>query len=473
VIKIDKKKSNKKNFVKFNKKKDDFKPKNIDAICLGMNIEGKGLIKIDDEIVQVPYLIKGEKAKVNVSKEKRYYKTKILSLMERSKDRVDPKCEYFYDCGGCQLSHMNYESQLRFKEDTVRNLLKPFIKLDGIIGMDNPYEYRNKIHSTFATIKGNEIVSGIYEEYSHKVIPLEKCIIQDPKGDEILKTIRGLVKRYKLKTYDEDKKEGFLRHVLIRTGFISGQILVTFIVTDKIFPSKNGFIKDLVLAHPEITTITMNINPKDTTFVIGEKEHVLFGEGFIEDELCDLRFKISSKSFYQINPIQTEKLYKKAIEFADLKGNETVLDAYCGIGTISLVAAKGAKEVLGIELNKDSVENAITNARMNKIKNVRFINEDATRVMVDIAKHKEKVDVVFMDPPRSGADERFIKAVTTLKPNKVVYISCNPVTLARDLEAFVKDGYTVEKAVAVDMFAQTYHVEAIILMTRSGSGDKK
>ena len=332
--------------------------------------------------------------------------------------------------------------------------------------MENPYDYRNKVQSTFASYNKGELISGFYQEYTHTVIPIDRCIIQDPKADEILVTIRELAKKYKIRTYHEDTKRGFLRHVLIRTGFKSGQVMVVFVVADKIFPSKSKIVKELIQKHPEIKTILMNINNRSTSVVLGEQEHVLYGKGVIEDTLCSLTFQISAKSFYQINPVQTEKLYNKAIEFADLKGNETVLDAYSGIGTISLIASKNAKEVIGVELNKDAVKNAIVNSKINKIRNARFYQADAGDFMVELAKDNYKIDTVFMDPPRDGSDEKFLSSVIKLAPRQVIYVSCNPVTQARDLDYLTKRGYKVEKIQPVDLFPQPYHVETVVKLSK-------
>lgn len=332
--------------------------------------------------------------------------------------------------------------------------------------MKEPYNYRNKIQASFDNINAGDIVSGFYQEYTHDITPIEKCIIQDPRADEILKSIRQIVKRSKIRIYNEDSQNGFLRHVLIRTGFKSNQIMVVFVVTDKIFPSKNKVVKALIEKHPEISTVVMNINKKTTSAVLGNQEIVLYGKGVIEDTLCDLRFQISPRSFYQINPVQTEKLYNKAIAFANLKGDEVVLDAYSGIGTISLLASKHAKEVVGIEINKDAVKNAIVNAKINKIRNARFYEADAGEFMVELANDKYKIDTVFMDPPRSGSDEKFLSSLVKLGPKQVIYVSCNPVTQATDLDFLTKRGYKVEKIQPVDMFPQTYHVETVVKLVK-------
>ena len=269
-----------------------------------------------------------------------------------------------------------------------------------------------------------------------------------------------------MKVFDEDTGYGFLRHVLVRTAHATGEIMVVLITASPVFPSKNNFVKALRKVHPEITTVVQNVNDRNTSMVLGEKEHVLYGPGFIVDVLCGEKFRISSKSFYQINPVQTEKLYNLAIEAAGLTGKELVVDAYCGIGTIGIVAASAAKEVIGVELNKDAVRDAVTNAKVNGEKNIHFYNNDAGKFMVQMASQNAHADVVFMDPPRSGSTEEFMDAVAILNPDRIVYVSCNPETLARDLAYFKKKGYRAEKAWAVDQFPMTGHCETICLLSK-------
>ena len=272
---------------------------------------------------------------------------------------------------------------------------------------------------------------------------------------------------FKIKVYDEDTGYGLFRHVLIRRGFSTGQIMVVLVTASPVFPSKNNFVRALLKEHPEITTIVQNVNGRHTSMVLGSKENVLYGKGYIEDTLCGCTFRISSKSFYQINPVQTEKLYSKAIELADLKGTENVLDAYCGIGTIGLIAASHCKQVAGVELNADAVKDAMSNRNRNKVENARFFQGDASEFMVKLAEDGQKLDVVFMDPPRSGSTEQFIDAVATVKAKRVVYISCNPETLARDLKYFEKKGYVADEVWPVDMFPWTDSIEAVTVLERT------
>lgn len=376
------------------------------------------------------------------------------------------KCNISKKCGGCQFQGIPYKEQLKKKQKKEQSLLGAYGKVCPIIGMENPYYYRNKVHAVFDRDRKGNIISGIYEEGTHRVVPVENCLIEDEKSQEIIRTIRGMLKSFKIRTYDEDTGYGLLRHVLIRRGFSTGEIMVVLVTGSPIFPSKNNFVKALRKAHPEITTVVLNVNDRQTSMVLGEREKPIFGPGFIKDRLCGCMFRISPKSFYQVNPVQTERLYKKAIRLADLKGKEKVLDAYCGIGTIGMIASKQAKEVIGVELNRDAVRDAIGNAKGNGVKNIRFYQADAGEFMVAMAEQGEKMDVVFMDPPRAGSDEAFLQSVIKLAPKKVVYISCNPETLARDLGYLTKKKYKVTKICPVDMFPFTDHCEVITCLQR-------
>lgn len=375
-------------------------------------------------------------------------------------------CPVGKQCGGCQWIDVPYEEQLKKKQARLQELLKPFVKLEPILGMEHPFHYRNKVHAVFGmTRKGP--VSGIYKAGTHDIVPVDSCRIENEKADAIIVTIRSLLRSFKIKTYDEDTGYGLLRHVLVRVGHNSGEILVVLVLASPILPSKNNFVKALRKEHPEITTVVVNVNDRRTSMVLGDKEQVIYGKGYIEDTLCGNRFRISPKSFYQVNSSQTEVLYKKALSFAGLTGKETVLDAYCGTGTIGILATgAGAKKVIGVELNKDAVRDAVINAKMNGLKNIQFYQQDAGKFMVEMAQQGAKVDVVLMDPPRAGSDEAFLSSVVKLAPQKVVYVSCNPETLARDLQYLTKKGYKVEKAVGVDMFAMTEEIETVVLLTK-------
>lgn len=375
-------------------------------------------------------------------------------------------CELVKKCGGCKYQGMPYEKTLAIKQRKVKELLGSFGKVQPILGMKEPYHYRNKVTAAFARLRNGTIVSGVYQEGTHKVVNVDECLIEDAVADKIIRDIRGMLKSFKIKVYDEDSGYGLLRHVMVRRGFSTGQVMVVLVLSSPILPSKNNFVKELRRLHPEITTVALNVNDKRTSMVLGERNITLYGKGYIEDVLCGLRFRISPASFYQVNPVQTEVLYRTAIDFAGLTGKERVLDTYCGIGTIGMAAASGAGEVIGVELNKDAVRDAVNNARHNGVKNITFYQEDAGRFMAKLAEQQEHMDVVFMDPPRSGSDEAFLTSLVRLAPKKVVYISCNPETQARDLKFLCSRGYRVERCQPVDMFGWTEHVETVCLLSR-------
>ena len=386
-----------------------------------------------------------------------------MSEVKSTKNRI---CPVSRKCGGCQLMNLSYPEQLKFKQAKVVKLLGSFHRVNEIIGMDYPFHYRNKVQAAFGRTRSGEIISGVYQSSTHNIVKTEKCLIEDKKADEIILTIRKLVKDFNLTVYDERKGNGFLRHVLVKRGFATNEIMVVLVTGTGVFPSKNNFIKALLNVHPEITTIVQNINNKFTSMVLGEKEIVLYGKGYIEDVLCGCTFRISPKSFYQINPIQTEILYGKAIEFAGLSGREKVIDAYCGIGTIGIVASKNAGEVIGCELNPDAIKDAKINAKINGIENIKFVCADAGEFMLGMKEQGEKCDVLFMDPPRAGSDKRFLSCAVALSPEKIVYISCNPETQQRDLYYLIKNGYKVKKIQPVDMFPYTAHVETVVLLSK-------
>ena len=376
------------------------------------------------------------------------------------------KCTVSKKCGSCQYQGISYKEQLAVKQKKMNKLLKKFANVKPIIGMENPFYYRNKVHAVFDRDRKGNIICGTYEAKTHKVVPVEECLIEDKISQEIIRTIRDMLKSFKIKTYDEDTGYGLLRHVLVRRGFSTGEIMVVLVAASPIFPSKNNFVKALRKKYPQITTVMLNVNDKKTSMVLGERDIVLYGKGFIRDNLCGCSFRISPQSFYQVNPVQTEILYKTAIEYAGLGRKETVIDAYCGIGTIGLVAAGKAKNVIGVELNPDAVHDAKINARENKITNTRFYQGDAGEFMEKMAEEGERADVVFMDPPRTGSDKKFMSSVIKLAPSRIVYISCGPESLARDLEYFTEHGYTVRKIQPVDMFSFTDHCENVVLLRR-------
>ena len=306
-----------------------------------------------------------------------------------------------------------------------------------------------------------QIVSGVYQSASHRIVPVSDCLIENTVADEIIVTIRSLLKSFKIRPYDEDTGRGTLRHVLVRRGWRSGEILVVLVTAHGMPPGKRNFVRALLQRHPDITTVVQNINAGQTSLVLGPHSEVLYGPGYIREQLGDFTFRISPRAFYQINPVQTEVLYRTALEYAGLTGTETVVDAYCGTGTIGIFASRNAARVIGVENNRDAVRDAISNAKANRADNVRFYTADASDFLQGMAKAGEHADVVILDPPRAGSDERFLSAVTTVAPERVVYVSCNPETLARDLGYLTRHGYRVERIQPVDMFPHTEHIKTV------------
>ena len=374
-------------------------------------------------------------------------------------------CPVAAKCGGCQLTRLSYAEQLQWKQQRVAELLDGICEVRPILGMDDPFHYRNKVHAVLSVDKAGKPISGVYAMGTHRVVPVRHCLIEDRRADRIIQTIVAMLPAYKLRIYNEYTHRGFLRHILIRTGHVTGQIMVVLVATSLEFPGKKAFVQELIQRHPEITTVVLNCNQRETSMVLGTKEITLYGEGYMEDELCGKRFRISPQSFYQVNAKQCEVLYRTAIDAAQLTGAETLLDAYCGTGTIGLCASDGCKQLIGVELNADAIRDAKENARRNGVENARFLCDDAGRFMQKLAKEGNAPDVVMMDPPRAGSDQKFLQSLLMLKPKRVVYVSCNPETLARDLRVLVDGGYRAEWATPVDMFPGTEHVETVVLLS--------
>lgn len=386
--------------------------------------------------------------------------------MKNTFDEVDKKviCEFSEKCGGCSYAGMKYENELKIKQKYVDDLFRDIIKVDPIVAMFRPVYYRNKVHAVVGAGKKG-IIAGTFEENTHNIINVENCLIEDKQCQDIIKTIKELLASFKYQPYDEDTRKGFIRHILLRKGFSTKEILLVIVTSSVAFPSKNNFVKVLREKHPEITTFVQNVNDKKTNMILGDRNITIFGNGYIEDVLCGLRFRISPASFYQINHQQTEKLYKAAINLADIKKTDTVIDAYCGIGTIGMVAAKKAGKVIGVELNSDAVADAEVNAKINGIKNIRFLCDDAGEFLVDYSM-QAKADVVIMDPPRSGSTDDFLNSLIKIKPEKIVYISCNPETQIRDIKKLIKGGFKVESCQPFDLFPHTGHVETVALLSK-------
>ena len=368
-------------------------------------------------------------------------------------------------CGGCPMLDKPYAEQLKQKETAVRALLSKYGPVNPIRGAEDPCHYRNKVISTFAAGPGGKLVSGIYAAGTHKVLPVESCLLQDEVLDTVMQAVRAAANACHYQPYNEDKGTGLLRHCLLRRGVVTGQVMVVLVTAQPVLPGAKNFVRALLAEaekrHVPVTTVVQNLNPRRTSVVLGEEEKVLYGKGFILDTLCGKTYALSPRSFYQINHAQTEVLYQLAVEAAHLTGKEVVLDAYCGIGTIGLTASGKARQVVGVELNRDAVHDAIGNAKHNNVKNARFFAADATQWITEAASAGQKADVIFMDPPREGSTPAFLESVARMAPQRVVYVSCNPETLARDLALLTKKGYKVESSTPVDLFPQTAHCEVV------------
>ena len=424
-----------------------------------------GAAKMKKNTVAKPQRPKQDNVKKQQMKDKPQSPKKDTA-QNAKKDNAKKPCPAMGKCGGCQYLNLTYPEQLARKQEYLKKTCGNLVKFDPIIGMEQPKHYRNKVHAAYGEDRKHNIISGQFEEKSHRIVPIDSCLLENQTADKIIVSIRDLLKSFKIRPYNEDTGYGLFRYVMVRTGHVTGQVMVVLVIASPIMPSKNNFVKALLKLHPEITTVVLNINTRGDSMVLGDREQVLYGKGYIEDVLCGKTFRISAKSFYQVNPVQAEKLYNKAIEFAGLTGKERVLDAYCGTGTIGMIAAGHAGSVIGVELNKDAVRDAVSNAKRNQVNNITFYQQDAGLFMVDLAEKGEKIDVVIMDPPRAGSDEAFLSSVVKLGPKKVVYVSCNPETLARDLQYLTKKGYHVEKGVGVDMFPWSVHVESVVLLSK-------
>ncbi|MDD5806064.1 MAG: 23S rRNA (uracil(1939)-C(5))-methyltransferase RlmD [Eggerthellales bacterium] len=384
-------------------------------------------------------------------------------------------------CGGCQMLGISYKTQLKIKQGQMELLfgqvLDPECEVNAICGMNNPKHYRNKVVSPFVGIfdkrlRKRRVLCGMYEKGTHRVINSRECLIENTQAKAIICSIRDMMLGYGIEPYNEDEDTGMLRHAQVRVGHTSGEIMVTLVTREEAFPQAKSFVKALVAKHPQITTVVQNVNTKRTNAIMGDVEHRLYGPGFILDDLCGLRFRISSRSFYQVNSRQTEVLYTRAVQMARLTGTEKVLDAYCGTGTIGLVAAKGiagapgAAQVLGVEERPDAVADARNNAARNGIESATFIQADASSYLRALANRGERYDVLFMDPPRAGSTPEFLEAAVALAPERIVYVSCNPETQLRDAQYLIEQGYRIMEMQPVDMFPHTPHVENIIMLSK-------
>ncbi len=434
--------------------------------CVDISSEGKGVIKTVYGVVFVDSLLLGEEAEVEITYAgKGVSYGEIKRLISFSKDRITPKCPISTACGGCSFQNATYEYELRYKKHKVEEALKRIghfenIKVNDVIGMDNPEHYRNKIQIPFGK-DHKHVIYGFYKAKTHRIIPLKQCNIEDKKAGPILENIARLMEEFHIDPYNEDYRTGIIRHVLIRTSMSTNEVMVVLVANVDTFPGRNNFVKELVKRSPEISTIIFNVNKRDTNVILGESEKVLYGKGFITDEILGLKFNISSQSFFQVNPIQVQKLYGEALKYAKLSKSDTVLDAYAGVCTIGLLAAPHVKKVTSVELVKSAVINGRNNAKLNKIENIEIIEEDCTDY---INKHLPNFDVVIMDPPRKGSTPEFLSALKKIKPSRLVYVSCDPATLARDLE-ILSDTFKIDVVQPVDMFSRSFHVETVVSLS--------
>lgn len=432
--------------------------------------EGKGIAYQQRDKIMVSGVLAGELAEIQIQKRlKQGYSARLIKAVKPSKNRCEPACPLFLRCGSCHLQHMQTHAQAEWKREMVERMVKESslkgLQVKDVMSAAHPYGYRNKIIIGFTRDKQG-VHAGFYEEYSHRIVPMENCLLHDDTSNQLVKNLIEMVRKLRIEPYQEDRKKGILRHILIRKGAVSGQIMIVFVTSQAAFPARGQLVDRIRKEWPAVKTILQNINHRSTSIVLGSEEKVIYGPGYIEDELCGNTYRISSSSFYQINHDQTEVLYQKALSLLDVKGAETVLDTYCGIGTIGMTLAPHVKQVIGVELNKQAVKDAIQNAKRNHIDNIRFIAEDASVYMQNLAKEKRRVDAVIMDPPRSGSTQQFIRACAQLRPESILYISCNPKTQIRDLEMFRATGYGCDTMYLVDLFPQTNHVECICLLTR-------
>ncbi|EOU2126926.1 23S rRNA (uracil(1939)-C(5))-methyltransferase RlmD [Clostridium perfringens] len=437
---------------------------------ISQGYEGEGIAKIDNKYpIFIEGALKGEKVKVRIVKvNKNFAYGKLMEVLEASEERVNPPCAIYKRCGGCKLQHASYKAQLDFKWDRVKDCVSKIGKLDPSIvkyplGMENPWRYRNKVQLPIGLING-EVKIGFFAPRSHDIIDMESCLIQDEIGDKVVKLTREWIEKFNIRPYNVDgeyDEKGIVRHIMIRRGFTTNEVMIVLVTNGEKLPHKEEFVDLMVKNIPGIKSVIQNINSKKTNVILGLESKTLWGEDTISDYIGDFRFNISPLSFFQVNPIQTEVLYGKALEYANLTGNEEVFDAYCGTGTITLFLSQKAKKVYGVEIIPQAIDNAWINAKENKVDNVEFFVGESEVVIPDLINKGVKADVVVVDPPRKGCDKKLLDAITNIDAKKIVYVSCDPSTLGRDLQLLEENGYKTLEVQPVDMFPNTSHVENV------------
>ncbi|WP_061996874.1 23S rRNA (uracil(1939)-C(5))-methyltransferase RlmD [Clostridium sp. ATCC 25772] len=435
--------------------------------------QGEGVGKIDNFTVFVEGALKDETVKIKLIKiNKNYGVGKLIEVLSSSESRTEPVCSTYKRCGGCNLQHSTYETQLSFKTERVRDVIKRIGKLEDVkihntIGMETPYNYRNKVQLPVGKNKDGEIVVGFYAPRSHDIINMECCYIQDEVGDKVIKVVKEWMKKFNIETYDEKTNSGIVRHIMIRKGFKTEEVMVVVVTNGNSIPYSEELVSMLKDNIEGIDSIIQNINNKQTNVILGQKCKTLYGKDTITDFIGEFKFNISPLSFFQVNSIQTEVLYNKALEYADLQGDEIVFDAYCGTGTISLFLSQNAKKVYGVEIIPQAIQNAIKNAEENNVTNTEFIVGEAENEIPKLIEKGIKADVVVVDPPRKGCEESLLHSIAKMSPKKIVYVSCDPATLARDLNILQQLGYKTLEIQPVDMFPQTAHVETVVKLEKA------
>lgn len=446
------------------------KNEEIELEITGLTHEGDGVGKVEGFTLFVPHALPGEKILAKVLKVKKNFGYgKMLRVLQESEHRQEPPCPVYHQCGGCSLQHLSYEEQLNQKTAIVQDNLKRLGKIEHAkvhptIGMEDPWRYRNKAQVPIGEEEGG-LIGGFYAQRSHRIINMDACLIQHEKNDEVVDLVKKVASSLGIRAYDEETGKGLLRHVVVKVGFKTGEIMLVLVMNDSQIPNQEELVNQLTKKLDGLKSVVLNINRKQTNVIFGDETKVLWGEPYIYDYIGDIKFAISARSFYQVNPIQTEILYGKALEYADLTGNETVIDAYCGIGTISLFLAQKAKKVYGVEIVPEAIADAKRNARLNAMENVEFAVGEAEKIIPWWYAQGIQADVVVVDPPRKGCDETLLDTLIQMKPKRIVYVSCNPSTLARDLRILEDGGYLTQGVQPVDMFPQTFHVESVAWLT--------